>query len=55
MSTEEPDSAKKIATESPQSIANPQSDTPKVGIGLILLGGVCLLLGVIIGLAFAVK
>ena len=55
MSTEEPDSVKKIATESPQSIANTASDTPKVGIGLILLGGLCLILGVVIGLVFTAK
>ena len=55
MSTEEPDSVKKIATESPQSFANTASDTPKVGIGLILLGGLCLILGVVIGLVFTAK
>lgn len=55
MSTEEPDSAKKIATESPQSVASAESDTPEVGVGLIVLGGLCLVLGVVIGLVFAAK
>ena len=55
MSTEEPDSVKKISTESPQSVASAEPETPEVGIALIVLGGLCLVLGVVIGLVFAVK
>ena len=55
MSTEEPDSAKKIATEGPQSVVSAEPDTPEVGVGLIVLGGLCLVMGVVIGLVFAAK
>ena len=55
MSTEKTDSVKKIATENPQNVATADPDTPEVGIGLIVLGGLCLVLGVVVGLVFAAK
>ena len=55
MSTKEPDSSKKISTESQQNVEATESDSPEVGFALIVLGGVCLVLGVFIGLIFAVK
>ena len=55
MSTEEPDSSKKIATEGPQSVVSAEPDTPEIGVGLIVLGGLCLVMGVVIGLVFAAK
>ena len=55
MSIKEPDTEKKIATESPQKLSEREPETPEVGIGLMLLGGLCLLLGVVIGLVFTGK
>ena len=55
MSTEEPDSAKKIAIESSHPLSNEEAETPQVGAGLIVLGGLCLVIGVYIGLVFAMK
>ena len=55
MSTEEPDSAKKIAIESSRPLSNEEAETPQVGAGLIVLGGLCLVIGVYIGLVFAMK
>ena len=31
------------------------SDTPDVGVGLVVLGGICLLFGIAIGLVFTVQ
>ena len=55
MSTEEPDAGKKISTQHPSSISSKAGETPEVGIGLIVLGVLCLVVGVGIGLIFSVK
>lgn len=52
MSTEQSDSSKKIAEKEALGTEN---DTPEVGLGLILLGAICLILGVGIGLIFSIQ
>ena len=52
MSIEQSDSSKKIADKEALGAEN---DTPEVGLGLILLGALCLILGIGIGLIFSIK
>ena len=51
MSEDSQDSSNRISTDPSEN----NSDMPEVGVGLILLGGVCLILGIAIGLVFTVK
>lgn len=52
MSTDNPDPSKKIAQKNDSTSTE---DTPEVGVGLLLLGALCLVIGIGIGLIFSLK
>ena len=47
--------SKEITVDSASKESELDSDTPDVGIGLIILGGICLLFGIALGLVFTLK
>ncbi len=47
--------SKEITVDSSSKESELDSDTPDVGIGLIILGGICLLFGIALGLVFTLK
>ena len=55
MSEDSHDPSNKITADASSKDARMDPDTPDVGVGLILLGGICLLFGIAIGLIFTVK
>ena len=55
MSEDSHDPSNKITVDSSPNDAKMDPETPDVGVGLILLGGVCLLFGIAIGLIFTAK
>lgn len=52
MSIEKPDPSKKNTQENDSMSTE---DTPEVGVGLLLLGALCLVIGIGIGLIFSLK
>ena len=55
MSEDSQDPSEKNTTNPSSKHSGADSDVPEVGIGLIVLGGICLLFGIAIGLVFTVK
>ena len=55
MSENSQDPSDKITTEQSSSDLESDSETPEVGLGLIVLGCICLLFGIAIGLVFTTK
>ena len=55
MAENPPDPSNKITADVSPNDAKVEPDTPDVGVGLILLGGICLLFGIVIGLIFTVN
>jgi len=55
MSNDSQDPSNEITVDASSKDSELDSDTPDVGIGLVVLGGICLLFGIAIGLVFTVK
>tara|TARA_B100001093_G_C26551399_1_gene894630 strand:- start:418 stop:585 length:168 start_codon:yes stop_codon:yes gene_type:complete len=55
MSEDSQDPSDKITTNPSPNDSVLDSEMPEVGIGLIVLGGICLLFGIAIGLIFTAK
>ena len=55
MSEDSQDPSDKNITNPSSKDSQADSETPEVGLGLIVLGGICLLCGIAIGLVFTVK
>ncbi len=55
MSDDSQDPSNQITADSSPNDSKMDPETPDIGIGLILLGGICLLFGIAIGLIFTVK
>ena len=55
MSEDSHEPSNKNTVDSSPKDSESDSETPDVGVGLILLGGICLLFGIASGLIFAVK
>lgn len=55
MSEDSQDPSNQITTNPSSKDPGSDSETPEVGIGLIVVGGICLLFGIAIGLVFTAK